>query len=400
MPQEGYFRATLQVVKNALQVLIAAAFALGGCSLGGGDGDGGDRPPRPRGPVVAVVLDSNGERRATLQADGAVEQAAPDGEGGWYVSGQFRNIDGYDRGYLAHVDADGKLDPDWKPRLDRAETTVTVSARMAVGDGRVYLAGDFGSVNGAPRDGGAAVDAQTGELDAAWAPKVGNVSDAILFAGGRVIVATGTFVEAYDAASGQPDPAFRLRTAPDDDNDAGVDTLVASGSQLYIAGFFTRVNGEPRTSVARVDLRTGRVDERWKPPALETRGYGSVYDVAVTAQTVYLIGEFFRLGRERTPEGLTALDTASGARARSFEPPLPGRSADGYGGIYGSVATLGTRLLLGGDFGAAPTRSFVALDLTSGNQVPSWHPRRRGALVEQIVVSGPNALVAGTKLGD
>ena len=390
-------------MKNGLHVLIAAAFALGGCSLGGDD-NGGDKPPRPRGPVVAVVLDSNGERRATLQADGAVEQAAPDGEGGWYVSGQFRNIDGYDRGYLAHVDADGNVDPDWKPRLDRAETTVTVSARIAVGNGRVYLAGDFGSANGAPRDGAAAVDAQTGKLDPAWAPKVGNVSDAIAFADGRVIVATGTVVEAYDAADGQPYRAFRLRAGPDDIEDAGVYTLVPSGSQLYIGGRFRRVNGVARTGIARVDVRTGRLDSGWKPPLLTTAGcpecHGPVTDIAVTPTAVYLLGDFARLGRSRTPGGLAALDPSSARLSSTFQPPIAGRSADGYGGFYEAMALLGQRLLVGGDFGGAPTRSFVALDLTSGNQVPSWHPRRRGALVKRVVPSGENALVAGTKLGD
>src|SRR4051812_49758783 len=112
------------IVRVQPLALLAAAVGLAGCSLGGDDEK---PPPKPRGPVRAVVVDGNGSRRASIQADGTIDQATADGHGGWFVSGQFRNIGGYDRGYLAHIGSDGDVDPDWDPILDRNESTVTVS---------------------------------------------------------------------------------------------------------------------------------------------------------------------------------------------------------------------------------------------------------------------------------
>jgi hypothetical protein len=382
-----------------LVALAGAAAMLAGCSLGAGD----KTPPRPRGPVVAVLLDSVGQRRASIQADGAVEQAAADGHGGWFVSGQFRNIGGHDRGYLAHLDSDGDVDPDWDPRLDRAEGTITISARFAVGNGRVYLAGDFGSVDGKPRDGGAAVDAESGELDPRWAPRLGIVSDAIALTPDHVIVATGTHVDAYDPSSARRDPAFRLSAGPDDVEEAGVKALVVSGTHLYLGGRFRNVNGMPHTPLARVDARTGRLDRSWDPPLIAQAGCracrGPVTGLAVTRSSVYAVGDFDRVGGARVPSRVAAFDAASG-RVTAFRAPRPGRTYDGYTGDYEAVAPVGGRVFAGGEFGREPTRGFVTLDPRTGDLLPSsWHPARRQALIQRIVPSGAGALVAGDKIG-
>src|SRR4051794_18645295 len=114
------------------------------------------------------------------------------------------------------------------PVLDRNETSTEVSTRLAVGNGKVYLAGDFASVDGKPRSGGAAVDA-------------------------------------YDPKGGRPDPAFNVRAEPDRSIHDGVYGLVMSGDRLYLGGHMKRVNGAPWGSVARVDARTGKLDRTWHP---------------------------------------------------------------------------------------------------------------------------------------
>jgi hypothetical protein len=264
-------------------------------------------------------------------------------------------------------------------------------------------------VNGEKRDGGAALDAETGELDPAWAPQLGIVSDAVALTPDHVIVVTGTHVDAYDPASGQRDPAFRLSAGPDGGvgEDSAVGTLVVSGGQLYLGGRFRRVNGADRSSVARVDARTGRFDRGWKPPELAFKGLGCrrcpgrATTVAVTPEAVVVAGDFNTVGGARIAgEGLAAFDTRAG-RPTAFRAARPGRSADGYAGLYGAAAVIGDRVFAGGDFGAAPTHGFVTLDAHTGKVLPSpWHPRRRHALVKRVVPSGPNVLVAGDKLGD
>jgi hypothetical protein len=378
----------------ALAAALAAGLSASGCSLGGDE----KKPPKPRGPVAAVILGADGQRRASVQADGAVEQAAADGSGGWFVSGQFSNIGGYDRGSLAHIEADGDVDPDWDPVLDRSENSPGLSARFAVGNGKVYLAGDFASVDRKPRNGGAAIDAESGEVDPGWAPKLGIVTDAIALTPEHVLVATGGRVDAYDPSSGQADTAFRLRTTPDtDDVDDGVDKLVPSGARVYVGGTFKRVNGMRRPALARVDARTGRLDRTWNPP----RPGGPVSDLTLTPSTVYAVVDFFKTGPARPRGGLAAFDAnGSGRLVPSFRPPRPGRTFDGYeGGRYTAVATLGSRVFAGGDFGGAPTHGFATLDARSGAILPSWHPAGRPELIKLVVPSGTGVLVTGDKLG-
>jgi hypothetical protein len=237
------------------------------------------------------------------------------------------------------------------------------------------------------------VDAESGEVDPAWAPQVGTVPDAIAFTPEHVVVATGTYVDAYDPNSGRPDRAFRLRAGPDDVEDAGVGVFAVSGPHIYIGGRFRKVNGAPRTSLARVDARTGRFDRGWDPPEL-----GTVWGLALGTSSVFAVGDFNKAGRARADAGLAAFDTRSG-RVGGFRAPRPGQSGDGYAGSYDVVAVVSQRVFAGGDFGAAPTGSFVTLDPRTGKPLPSpWHPARRHALVQLIVPSGAGALVAGDKL--
>jgi len=66
---------------------------------------------------------------------------------------------------LAAIDAaSGSVDNTWDPQAN-----LPVRA-LAVSGGRVYLGGNFGSVDGEPRGRLALVDAATGELDPTWQP--------------------------------------------------------------------------------------------------------------------------------------------------------------------------------------------------------------------------------------
>ena len=46
---------------------------------------------------------------------GFVKAMAPDGAGGWFLGGTFNRVGGQARGGLAHIAADGTLDPVWAP---------------------------------------------------------------------------------------------------------------------------------------------------------------------------------------------------------------------------------------------------------------------------------------------
>jgi hypothetical protein len=49
------------------------------------------------------------------KVDGEVHAIAADGTGGWYIGGIFTLVGTAWRNSLAHVLADGTVDPDWNP---------------------------------------------------------------------------------------------------------------------------------------------------------------------------------------------------------------------------------------------------------------------------------------------
>src|SRR5207244_2747733 len=93
---------------------------------------------------------------------GVVDCTAPDGNGGYYLGGDFTSIGGAARNRLAHVRGDGTLD-DWNPGADS-----DVSA-LAFGGSTVYVGGVFSTCGGAPRSRIAALDAVSGAATS-WNP--------------------------------------------------------------------------------------------------------------------------------------------------------------------------------------------------------------------------------------
>ncbi|HTN53371.1 MAG TPA: hypothetical protein VML50_13275 [Anaeromyxobacter sp.] len=107
-------------------------------------------------PVDAVT----GELAATFpRVDGSVLAAVADGVGGWFIGGDFVQVSGLPRVHLAHVLADGSLDPSWTPSAQLGPDPSAGSvAALALQDGVLYVAGDFDTLGGAPRSGLGAVD--------------------------------------------------------------------------------------------------------------------------------------------------------------------------------------------------------------------------------------------------
>ncbi len=357
-----------------------------------------------RSNVAAVILDAVGHERAAVRADGALVEATPNGRGGWYAWGTFRQIGGVEVHGLAHLDRDGRVNPAWRPRLSPG-TSDGVEASVIAGAGRVYLAGDFGSINGVVRAGLGAVDARSSTLDRRWVPPVEDAQlSPLAIAAGRVIVGVGEEVKALDVNSGVPVPRFRVRTGPDNTEGPGVRALASVGPWLYVGGRFTKINGVRRIGLARVDVRTGRVDLAWRPPVLDTSPCGGcdgdVMGLASSHSRLYVLGGFSAADRVRTPGGLAALATSTG-RPSDFRAPAPGPDAAGDNGTYESVAQLGQRLFVAGDYGDAGkthAHGFAILDARSGAALSGWHPASPRATALVAVASDSRVLIAGDHL--
>ena len=170
------------------------------------------------------------------EIDGIVRAAAPDGQGGWYLGGDFRKVDTRGRPTLAHIAADGTVSA-WAPKTDG------VVNALAVTPTGVVIGGSFTAVNSIAAQNLAMVDR-----------------------------ATGASVSAWKASANLP-----------------VRALAVTGSGVYVGGDFTSLNGQSRSRLARLSATTGATDATFAGLA-----NGAVRALAVdpTAGVLYAGGDF------------------------------------------------------------------------------------------------------------
>jgi hypothetical protein len=176
----------------------------------------------------------------TLDAQGLRVVASPDGSK-IYVGGDFTTVDGQPRSHIAAFDtATGALDPDFHP-------DVSNSVRAIATDGStVYYGGNFFNVDGRTRTRLAASDATTGALSLTWKP------------------------------AADDDTVYALALSPDN-------------TRVIVGGRFQQLNAEPHVGVGAVDTVTG-ASAPWSStpiPAKSGTSFSYVTDLQVQGDTVY-----------------------------------------------------------------------------------------------------------------
>jgi len=159
-------------------------------------------------------------------------------------------------------------------------------------------------------------------------------------------------------------------------------TSVPDGSGgFYIAGAFTKVGGESITSLAH--LRSdGTLDPAWHIDL----PLGTVYDMALQGNTLYLGGSFSSVG-SATRQNLAAIDVTT-ATVTSWDPNL-NYAAGGVNGVYAITAT-STTVYVGGLFaaiGTMPRHNLGAVDAATG-VVTSWAPAVNANPVDFAIIGG------------
>lgn len=305
-----------------------------------------------------------------------------------YLGGTFTKVNGAARLRLAAISiATRKLLP-WHPEATakKRRDGAMVNLLEASPDGStLFIAGDFATVDGAPRAGYAALDTATGKVTQ-WRPTVdGDVYDMV--ARGALVYLCGDFAHvdgrartelaAVTAGTGE-------LTSWDPQPNGAVNTVVpsAGGATVYIGGSFTSAGGKSRRGAAEVDARSG-VATTWDPNVA-----GEVDAILVAGRTVYLGGRF---------DGIADLDRANLAAvdARSALPtawdPRTDREVD--------VLAAGTngRVLAGGPFHTvgATARFGLAALAPDGASVLPWVPPVAGTIRALAVDPRTGSVVFG-----
>jgi hypothetical protein len=296
---------------------------------------------------AAVISPRDGTVTADLPAvvEGDVRAIVEDGLGGWFLGGSFLRVGGVPCAGLAHIRADGSHDSGWCPNpgvgYRYGQARVLALARLG---STLFVGGQFKVIAGEKRLRLAAFDIATGEL-LPWNPSVR----------GKTV---------FDRRERLP---------------RGVHALHVAGSTLYVGGFFERVAGQRRASLAALDAATGKATS-WNPGVGPSWAW--VDALSVADGTVYLAGNFKTLaGRARY--GIGAVDEAG--RATNWKPALEGSD------VYG-LALDDDRVFVGGYSVTETGVCLVAFDRSSG--APLWQAMCDG-LINAVDVSDNVVHVGG-----
>jgi hypothetical protein len=315
-----------------------------------------------------------------------------------YVSGGFQSIGGQTRNGLAALELSTANATAWNPKPNISDPLVTGVLTVSVGGSSVFVGGSFSSLGGVTRHNLAAVDATTGEatswnpdaepppsLPSGPTPPLGFVYgvDALVVSGGEVYVG-GTFAEVGGGARenlAALDPVTGKATSWNPGASGGVGWLAAATGLLYVGG-----GGGLRA----VSTTTGTATS-WAPAALK----GTLNSLILSGSTLYVGGLFTELGgQSRTSLG--ALSTTTGA-ALSWDPKLEGPF--GAQADVASMALAGSRVYVDSDIGGGTQFTTAAFDATSGEPV-AWLAADESLLTSPALAVANGAVYRGGTAAD
>jgi hypothetical protein len=204
--------------------------------------------------LLRFPLTSNGAIDAGFApaADGFVNQIRFDGAGNsLVVSGAFSQIGGGNRPRLARINANtGALINSFDPNFSDASGALGVQGFDLDSAGGVWAAGNFDSVNGAPRNSPVRLLLSNGDIDPASASSNsfnnGLKFDSGLFYGQRFTSGGASEILRVPTAGGASDPSWRIASS------ASVNSIDFSSNQILLGGVFTQIGISPRLALAAV----------------------------------------------------------------------------------------------------------------------------------------------------
>ncbi len=289
-----------------------------------------------------------------------------DGSGGWFIGGRFSRVGSVERNHLAHLLADGSVDPNW---------VVDVSGpvyALAISGSRLYIGGEYRQINGYGRRHIAAVDVVSGEvLDWPVAGAIGKIDDTYInaiatneshvFIGGK-FNQIGSHVRSclaeLDATTGDVTDWAPHIVKSNSVTYTEVNTIAVSNSIVYYGGWFTDVDEMPRGNMAATDLNTHELID-WNPDVSSI-----VRSIIVSDSTIYA-GGVFRLAGGQTREGVAAWDEITLA--------LTDWTPEVNSAVH-TLAKEGSTIYIGGDFTKVNNiarNRIAAIDAVTGN-VSNW----------------------------
>jgi uncharacterized delta-60 repeat protein len=267
---------------------------------------------------VFPTLDPN-FRPVFTRSGGVISALGVQSDGKIILAGAFNAINGRAENGLARVNPDGSVDSSFAVGAVccGAGTVMTgisapVSALALQKDGKIIIGGSFSMVNGVSRNGVARLNTD-GSLDTTFDPGTGLEP-----------ISPGAFV-----------PAAALVPQPD--------------GKLLIGGYFTSINGVPRSGVARLNAN-GSVDTGFDPGTALAIGYpdyGPLTGLALLSNGQIVVAGSFKAFNDHPRRGMARMN-ADGSLDGSFDPFID--QLDAPPGVNGLVVQGDDHMIISGSF--------------------------------------------------
>jgi hypothetical protein len=307
---------------------------------------------------------------------GDVTAVDSDGDGGWYISGNF-NWAGASRVHsIIHIKSDMTLDQDWNPTIDSAPTLLKFI------DPWIYISG-VGIASGEAVHGIARLNKTDGRMDLTWVPQLSGVADTMLI-NGNLMYLSGTLTPTglatrYALALNLNDATL---AAWNPQLDGPAYSIAHYNSQIYLGGAFEHAGAQAIDNFVIVDETTAAVVNATLPAD------GLITDMEVDGTRLLLAGNFTMFGgaaRSRT----AAIDLTN-SNLLAWEVPV--------NQIVIDMALSGGDLYLGGAFTQVDNSdacSVAKVDAATG-ALHNWHPVS-GMVVKTLACDGLNVLIGGVR---
>jgi len=308
------------------------------------------------------------------------------------IGGDFNSMSGQERNNLGAVHL---------PTLSllplfvdiNSGTGARVNAIHASSD-RIYFGGNFNNVGGTPRQYVAAIDRDDGDL-ATWAPILGSQANALAGSGAAVLI--GGRFHIANGAQRNGLCCFRMTTgellpwSPSLDNAGGPSTyqrvgdMDIAGNTLYIGGSFISAEGLPRQGAAAYDVATGALTA-WHPNV----DGAYVKALKVHDGTVYLGGTFWNVGGQPRNR-IAAVNTLDGALT-TWNPITTTTLYVNDIELWADTVIVGG---IFGDMGGAERRGLAALDPNTGFALDQVYTHQDDPIITECLLVRGNDVLAG-----
>lgn len=327
---------------------------------------------------AAISLSTGAGLLSYPKVYGEINAVVSDGYGGWYIGGKFAKVGDFSVQNIAHILPSGVVDPNFNPNI--GDTADVRALYLDQTSHRLYVGGQFFSVNGQNRRGAISIDLISGQ-PTSWNPNLFgelsgpvHVNAFVLDEGTNVLYLGGLFsgvgnVEKRGLVGVDPVTGQLVRpnlVALDEWGFVNALIIDSTTNTLYAGGYFDSIGGQLRTKLASIDLATGQLHS-WSP---SFTGGSTVRSLALNPNNNELyVGGLFHLVNGLLRNNLVSFNVVDG-QPTSWNPSL---NADVNSVVFDAFNNV---LYIGGSFtkSGVHSRPGLAAFNTITRELTSWNP--------------------------